>query len=114
MWHAWRMCGFCAMVSGLPHWTEGGSDAAAGIPVDSREQRMERIFRVSLVNVLLKGHGCAVDDWSLDQYIVRSRTGRSELVAALPQVWRTVEDISGRTVDPLDPALLARLGGQTI
>lgn len=100
------------MVSGIPHWTEAGSDAAAGTPVDSREQRLERIFRVSLVNLLLEGHGCAVDDWSLEQYIVRSRTGRSELVPALPQVWRTVENISGRTVDPLDPALLARLGAR--
>jgi len=102
------------MVSGMPHWTEGGSDAAAGTSVDTREQRLERIFRVSLLNVLLEGHGCAVDDWSLDQYIVRSRTGRSEVVAALPQVWRTVEDISARKVDPLDPALLARLGAQAV
>lgn len=108
------MCGFCAFVSGMPHWTESGSDAATGIPIDSREQRLERIFRVSLVNMLLEGHGCTVDDWSLDQYIVRSRTGRSELVAALPQVWRTVEEIAGRPVDPLDPALLARLGAQAI
>lgn len=71
--------------------------------------RLERIFRVRLINAALTGHGCMVDDWFSGQYIVRSRTGRSELVAALPQIWNTVEGIAGRTVDPLDADLLARL-----
>lgn len=103
------MCGFCAMVSGMPHWTENSPDAGSGGQVDSRERRLERLFRVKLVNAVIAGHGCTLEDWAMGQYIVRSQRGRSELVPALPQVWLKVEDISGRTVDPLDPALLERL-----
>ena len=103
------MCGFCAMVSGVTHWTEAGSDAASGLARDTREQRLERRYRVRLANAVLVHYGCTLEDWASGEYIVRSQRGRSELVPALPQVWQTVEAIAGRPVDPLDPALLARL-----
>lgn len=99
------------MVNGFPHWTEKGPVAAADVEPDSRAQRLERLFRVRLVNAVIAGQGCALEDWAMGQYILRSQRGRSELVPALPQVWQCVEDIAGRAVDPLDPALLARLRG---
>ena len=103
------MCGFCAMVSGQPHWTEAGSDAASGTLPEARERRLARMFRVRLVNAVIGHYGCALEDWAMGEYIVRSQRGRTELVPALPQVWQTVESIAGRPVDPLDPELLARL-----
>lgn len=103
------MCGFCALVAGVPHWTEAGSDAAAGLEREGRDLRLERAYRVRLANAVLAHYGCTLEDWANGQYIVRSQRGRSELVPALPQVWQTVEAIAGRPVDPLDPELLARL-----
>lgn len=110
-WHALPMCGFCAIVSGIPHWTEAGSDAASGTWPEARERRLERLYRVKLVNAVIAHYGCAVEDWAMGEYIVRSQRGRTEIVPALPQVWQTVESIAGRPVDPLDPALLERLRG---
>ncbi len=103
------MCGFCALVAGVTHWTEGGSDAGSGVVREARDQRLERLYRVRLANAVLAHYGCTLEDWAMGEYIVRSLRGRSELVPALPQVWQTVEAIAGRPVDPLDPALLARL-----
>ncbi|MBM4226913.1 MAG: hypothetical protein FJ164_04075 [Gammaproteobacteria bacterium] len=97
------------MVSGLPHWTEKAPESGSTTETDGRDQRLERLFRVKLVNTVIAGHGCVLEDWAMGQYIVRSQRGRSELVPALPQVWQRVEDIAGRAVDPLDPDLLARL-----
>lgn len=110
-WHALPMCGFCAIVSGIPHWTEAGSDAASGTWPEARERRLERLYRVKLVNAVIAHYGCAVGDWAMGEYIVRSQRGRTEIVPALPQVWLAVESIAGRPVDPLDPALLERLRG---
>ncbi len=103
------MCGFCALVAGITHWTEAGSDAAAGVPRTARDLRLERAYRVRLANAVLAHYGCTLEDWAGGQYIVRSQRGRSELVLALPQVWQTAEAIAGRPIDPLDPELLARL-----
>ena len=103
------MCGFCAMVTGQAHWTEAGSDAASGDLRGDRERRLARLYRVQLANAVVAHYGCGIEDWALGEYIVRSQTGRSEMVPALPQVWQMVERIAGRPVDPLDPALLARL-----
>lgn len=105
------MCGFCAVFAGIPHWTEAGSDAAAGVLMEDRERRLARAFRVRLVNAVIRHYGCVVEDWAAGQYIVRSQRGRSELVSALPQVWQIVESIAGRPLDPLDPALLRALEG---
>jgi hypothetical protein len=108
------MCGFCAMLSGIPHWTESGSDAASGAMPEARERRLERLYRVKLVNAVIGHYSCSVEDWAMGEYIVRSQRGRTELVPALPQVWQTVESIAGRAVDPLDPALLERLRGLAV
>ena len=104
------MCGFCAVFAGIPHWSEVGSDAAQEVPASSGpETRQGRLQRLALIDRVARFYGCRVEDWMGEQYIVRSLRGRTELVRALPSVWSVVEDIAGRRVDPLDPALLAAL-----
>ena len=104
------MCGFCAVMSGVPHWTEAASDAGEREDArDAHERRLARARRVALVNAVLGHYGCRVDDWHGGQFMVTSLRGRSEMVSALPEVWRVVELIAGRALDPLDPALLATL-----
>jgi len=104
------MCGFCAGLPGVPHWTESGSDAARLDAAElSHELRLERALRVRIVNRVLAHYGCKVSDWMGGTYLVSSLRGRTELVDRLPQVWKIVEEIAGRPLDPLDPALLAAL-----
>ena len=105
------MCAFCAMMTdGSVHWTEAGTDAGrSGAPESGRTRYLGRLNRVALVNRILDHFGCQASDWANNQYVVRSRTGRTALVAHLPQVWAAAEEIAGRPLDPLDPALLAAL-----
>lgn len=104
------MCGFCAVFSGVAHWTETASDAG------DREQetggpawRLGRRQRLRVVNAVLVHFGCRVEDWLGGPFLVSSQRGRTEMVEQLPQVWRVVENIAQRPLDPLDPALLAAL-----
>jgi len=104
------MCGLCGTLMDGPHWTEGGTDAGRqGDPADSRQMVRERAYRVRLLNRVLERFSCKADDWAGGQYVVRSLTGAAELVGNLPQLWKAVEAVSGRAVDPLDRALLERL-----
>lgn len=64
---------------------------------------------MTLINNILEHYGCAVEDWAGSQYIVRSKSGKTAIVDHLPQLWMTVEDMTKRSADPLDPALLASL-----
>ena len=105
------MCAFCATIgAGEAHWTEAGSDAGRVAEAESgRARYLGRLRRVALVNAVLDHYGCEARDWANDQYVVSSRAGRTALVAHLPQVWAAAEEIAGRPLDPLDPALLEAL-----
>jgi hypothetical protein len=80
------------------HWAE--SDGA----------RRARVFRVDLLNRVLDHYGLRLDDWSGRVYTLRDRKGRATVVSDLGTLWAAAEDLAGRPLDPLDPALLAALG----
>lgn len=105
------MCAFCAMMAGgSTHWTEAGTDAGqTAEPESGRTRYLGRLRRVALVNRILDHYGCEASDWANNQYVVKSRDGRTSLVAHLPQVWAAAEEIAGRPLDPLDPALVDAL-----
>jgi hypothetical protein len=96
------MCGLCGLLGGDAHWAEG-----AGWTAETR--RAERLRRVGLINAALGHYGLAVADWQGARYLLSSRTGRTEIVADLAELWRMAERMLGRGCDPLDPALVARL-----
>lgn len=104
------MCGFCAVFSGVPHWTETASDVGDQAPTSGGpEWRLGRQRRLRVVNAVLAQFGCRVEDWMGGQFMVSSQRGRTEMVEQLPQVWQVVESIAQRPLDPLDPVLLAAL-----
>ena len=104
------MCAFCTMMAGGTHWTEAGTDAGRAAEAESgRARYLGRLHRAALINRILDHYGCAASDWANNQYIVKSHAGRSAMVAHLPQIWAAAEDIAGRPLDPLDPALLDTL-----
>ena len=113
------MCGLCGMFAGERHWTEraaspaifAGSDRTAGggperahvTPAQERQQR------VRLVNRVLDPLGLVLAEWAASSYVLRTKTGRSEVVPDLGALWPAAERLLGRPCDPLDPVLLARL-----
>ncbi len=93
------MCGLCGTLGGPPHWTEAGAE----------RRRAGRLASVRITNAVLATAALRVDDWQGAAFLVAGATGRQEIVSDLQGVWEAGRMISGRSLDPLDPALLARL-----
>ena len=110
------MCGLCGMFAGERHWSEraaspaifgvSGAGGAGRARVTPAQERQER---VRLVNRVLDPLGLVLAEWAASSYVLRTKTGRSEMVPDLGSLWPAAERLLGRACDPLDPALLARL-----
>ena len=86
---------------------EAGSGGRGGQPrVTPARERQER---VRLVNRVLDPFGLVLAEWAASSYVLRTKTGRSEMVPDLGALWPAAERLLGRPCDPLDPDLLARL-----
>jgi hypothetical protein len=92
------MCALCGVLLDQ-HWAEqdGG--------------RRARVFRVKLANRVLDHFGLRLDDWGGRVYVLRDRKGRSAVVDNLGVLWVEAERLAGRTLDPLEPALVQALAG---
>lgn len=105
------MCSLCGVLGGKTHWTESsgpaGSLAEAGLYATRGAERQER---VRLLNRVLRPFGLTLGDWAGASYVLRSRTGQSELVENLTQLWPAAERLQKRPCDPLDPEVIAALG----
>jgi hypothetical protein len=90
------MCVLCGVLLN-EHWAEqeGG--------------RRGRVFRVRLLNQVLAFYGLRLDDWGGRIWVLRDAKGRSAVVADLGSLWVKAEELAGRTLDPLDPGLVASL-----
>jgi hypothetical protein len=97
------MCSLCGILGGGEHWTDG---QAVGGPATRRADRQRR---VGLANAILAYYGLQMSDWVGAQYMLSSRTGRSEIVDDPTHLWQMAERLLGRKCDPLDPALIDRL-----
>jgi hypothetical protein len=105
------MCALCGVLGGADHWTE--AVARPGVftrAADPSQRRRERARRVRLANRILAHYGMSLSDWQGTSFVLATATGKSELVETLAHLWPAAEFLSGRACDPLDPALLARLG----
>jgi hypothetical protein len=92
------VCVLCGVLVS-DHWAESGGG------------RRARLARVALLNRVLDHAGLRLGDWSGSVYVLRDRKGRAEIVADLGSLWVAAERMTGRRLDPLDPALLRSLGG---
>jgi hypothetical protein len=101
------MCALCGVLGGKDHWTE--PLAREGVYVRSADpvsRRRERARRVAEANAILTLFGLTLEDWQADSYVLRTRTGRAEVVADLAALWPVAETLAGRPLDPLDEACL--------
>ena len=104
------MCSLCGILGGRGHWTESASspDVFAGRSEVHTPAR-ERQQRTRILNVVLGHYGLSVSDWTAGKSVLRSATGRTALVDNVGELWPAAERLTGRPLDPLDPALLAAL-----
>ena len=104
------MCSLCGILAGRGHWTESAANPEVFGGRDERHTvARERQQRTRILNVVLAHYGLSVSDWAASRYVLRSRTGRSALVANLNELWTEAENLLGRPCDPLDPSLLSDL-----
>jgi hypothetical protein len=92
------MCALCGVLL-TDHWAERDSG------------RRARVFRVRILNRVLAHFGLELGDWSGRVYVLRDRKGKSAVVDDLGTLWAAAEQLAGRPLDPLDPALVAALRG---
>jgi len=103
------MCGVCGVLGGEEHWTaKSGRPEVFGA---GRTRRAERLHRAAAANRILTLFGLRLDDWQGSAFVLSGPTGQREIVDTLPAVWAAAARMRGRTIDPLDPALLDRIAG---
>lgn len=92
------MCGLCGVLVN-EHWTDAGG---AG--------RRARVIRTALLERALATAGLGVREWAA-QYVVTDGKGRSAVATDLAALWVVADQLAGRALDPLDPAVVAAVGG---
>ncbi len=100
------MCGLCGVLGNEGDWTDAPAMPFSGARPTRRVQRLQR---VRVVNIVLAQFGLVLSDWQGAKYQLSSRTGRTEVVDNLAQVWLAADRMLGRACDPLDLALVARM-----
>jgi hypothetical protein len=102
------MCALCGVLGGT-HWADAATNTAVFTGAARHTRRGERLHRARLVSAALAPAGLSLQDWQGARFVVRSRTGRQEVVDDLMAVWAAAEKIRGRPIDPLDLGFLAAI-----
>ncbi|HEX6566079.1 MAG TPA: hypothetical protein VF020_17445 [Chthoniobacterales bacterium] len=95
------MCGLCGLLGTEGDWS---NSIASALPA-----RQQRFTRIALANRILSFFRLRLEDFQGVSYVLTSPTGHREIVADFGQIWGVAETMTGRPIDPLDPALLAWL-----
>jgi hypothetical protein len=104
------MCALCGVLGGTEHWADAHARPGAFTRNTSpMARRRERARRVVAANRILKHAQLTLADWQGTAFLLSTRTGKSEIVDSLAHLWVAAERLTGRPLDPLDPALIDRL-----
>ena len=103
------MCGLCGVLGSEAHWTDAAARPATFGAGVAMTRRQERFARIAIANRILRHYGLKLGDFQGQSYLLRSATGRAELVPHLAGMWAAAERLAGRPCDPLDRALIAAL-----
>lgn len=96
------MCGLCGSLGGSADWAEAGADVFKA----STPRRGERQARARLANRVLALYGLKLEDWGGASYVLRNRTGGTQIIDNLTQMWPAAEVLARRPCDPLDPDIV--------
>lgn len=104
------MCGLCGILGDGTHWADGvagpGEPLASAVPWLRRQARRQRVL---IGNMVLRHYGLSLADWQGSALLLRNRTGATQLVNTLADLWPKAERMAGVALDPLDPSLLQAL-----
>ncbi len=103
------MCSLCGVLGGRGHWADRSSNPEAFRTQAPTTIAGERQQRTQLINKVLKFYGLSLADWPPNAFILRSHTGKTELVNNLTELWAAAEALAKKECDPLDADLLAGL-----
>ncbi|QFT84308.1 hypothetical protein FIU88_04875 [Halomonas sp. THAF12] len=99
------MCGLCGAFGGEDHWSTQIEDPEQA----HHARRRARAYRATLINRVLGMRRLTIEDFQGSSFVLATATGKREIVQDLGGVWRQAEQMTGRELDPLDPAFLAAL-----
>ncbi len=103
------MCTLCGVLGGNDHWTDPVQREGVYVRGASpNDRRRERMIRIAQANSILRLWSLSLEDWQGSAYILRNKTGASEVIDNLAALWPLAEKMAGRPLDPLEPAILAR------
>jgi len=97
------VCGLCGVMRGPAHWSENATVAG------QNPTRM-RLHHMSLLNRMIGPSGARARALSAGRILLSNRTGKSEIVEDMSTLWSRLEQLTGRTFDPLDPEFQRTLG----
>ena len=93
------MCGVCGVLGGRRHWSAGaGVHDGAVTPT----QRAERAQLARLLDRITQRRAVRVSTWTGTSFLVSGPTGATEIAETLADVWRALDRLAARPVDPLD------------
>ncbi len=98
------MCGMCGLWGGFGHWSDAHrlpTDTVSGRPLAAL-----RLSQAAAISSFTEAAGVSVRDWMQSSWIVESRSGASEIVDTLPDIWLSVERLSNGELDPLSPEFI--------
>lgn len=102
------MCMACGQMFMNIHWSDTQITDSAGF-VDQGLLLRARLAKVKFTNEILNFYGLRVNSRAGGGYTVSTRTGRSLLCRDFGDLWPKAQSLTGKIVDPLDPALIAYL-----
>lgn len=96
------MCILCYGLTGEEHWSDAPVGAEASTSVRAR--------RRALLTKIMSAHGLDYsDDPTGVTSLISDRKGKVQVARSLGEVWAAAEQLAKRPLDPLEPAVLARL-----
>ena len=94
------MCGVCGLLGGVDDWSGGVQRLHGGAPSPRRADRAQRI---RVLNQVLQPCHVRISDFQGQSFLVCGPTGKQLIADSIAHVWRCVQEITGRSVDPLAP-----------
>jgi hypothetical protein len=95
------MCGLCGTFGAADHWADGLA-AGASSPLAERRRR------AAVANRILVCYGLKLTQWA-NRFTLVSNTGKATVVDNFGSLWVEAEKILGRSCDPLDLEVIAKM-----
>ncbi|WP_182418208.1 hypothetical protein [Bartonella sp. HY038] len=93
------MCGLCGLIGEKQEWSD---QVKSDLPL-----RQNRLKKIKLINKILHYRRLTVSDFHGVSYLLQTPTGKSAIVSGLDNLWDECKNISGHSIDVLNPDLLS-------